>query len=62
MQLLHYDLTSKNQRQASVDVYLKEIVQENPQPLPIVVICPGGGYRFVSNRESEPLALGLTQK
>ena len=30
MQLLHYDLTSKNQRQASVDVYLREIVQENP--------------------------------
>ena len=59
MQLLHYDLTSKNQRQASVDVYLREIVQENPQPLPIVVICPGGGYRFVSNRESEPLALAF---
>lgn len=24
---------------------------------PVVIICPGGGYRFVSEREAEPIAL-----
>lgn len=26
---------------------------------PMVIICPGGGYRFVSEREAEPVALQL---
>ncbi len=24
---------------------------------PTVIICPGGGYRFTSDREAEPVAL-----
>ncbi len=28
-------------------------------PLPAVLICPGGGYGFVSDREAEPIALRL---
>ena len=26
---------------------------------PMVIICPGGGYRFVSEREAEPIAIQL---
>lgn len=26
---------------------------------PLVIICPGGGYRFVSDREAEPVAIQL---
>lgn len=37
---------------------LKEMNLEN-QLRPAVVLCPGGGYRYVSERESEPIALLL---
>lgn len=26
---------------------------------PLVILCPGGGYRFVSDREAEPIAIQL---
>lgn len=29
----------------------------NQQPRPAVLICPGGGYAYVSDREAEPIAL-----
>lgn len=38
-------------------------INESPEiptgPKPTVVICPGGGYQFTSDREAEPLALRL---
>lgn len=27
------------------------------KPAPLVIICPGGGYEFLSNREAEQFAL-----
>ena len=27
------------------------------EPAPLVIICPGGGYEFLSNREAEQFAL-----
>ena len=29
---------------------------------PTIVICPGGGYRFTSDREAEPVALKFLSK
>lgn len=30
------------------------------EPRPTVIVCPGGGYQMISDREAEPLALALT--
>lgn len=43
-----------------VDVYLPEPLEEmgrGGQKRPMLVICPGGAYRFCSQREAEPIAL-----
>ncbi|XOW21444.1 alpha/beta hydrolase [Lactococcus cremoris] len=37
---------------------------QNPRPeenytFPAIIICPGGGYQHISNRESDPLALAF---
>ena len=34
-------------------------MKRGEQRRPTVVLCPGGGYRFVSEREDEPIALRL---
>ncbi len=44
---------------ASFTLYLRENVSTDLKELPVVVICPGGGYRMVSGRESEPIALAF---
>ncbi|OTN78292.1 alpha/beta hydrolase [Enterococcus faecium] len=44
---------------ANIEVYLRNNVEINKTPLPIVIICPGGGYSFLSTRESEPIALAF---
>ena len=36
-----------------LDTYLLE----SPEPRPVVLVCPGGGYRFTSDREAEPIAI-----
>jgi len=45
--------------QFPMDVYVPNISREiNAEPKrPAIVICPGGGYRFCSEREAEPIAL-----
>lgn len=46
---------------ASLTTYIldnsKEIDEERTRPL--VMICPGGAYRFVSDREAEPIAIRM---
>ena len=43
--------------------YLKTYLLENSKEMnenkkrPIIIICPGGGYEFVSEREAEPVAV-----
>lgn len=44
---------------ATIDLYLRENVSMDREHLPAVIICPGGGYEFLSERESEPLALAF---
>ncbi|MDR2095394.1 MAG: alpha/beta hydrolase [Treponema sp.] len=49
----------KPEKEAEIKVYLPDLIpgaiQEPRRPL--VVLCPGGGYHFVSPREAEPVAL-----
>jgi acetyl esterase/lipase len=42
-----------------LDAYLLDTTDENPhfRSRPAIVICPGGGYEFVSKREGEPVAM-----
>lgn len=42
-----------------VDLYLLNNSPEfqTGQPRPAVIVCPGGGYLFTSDREAEPIAL-----
>ncbi len=43
--------------EAHPEVILKSYVHtSNSDPRPAVVVCPGGGYSFVSQREAEPVA------
>lgn len=45
------------------EVFIKTYLLENSKELrpyckrPLIVICPGGGYAFTSDREAEPIAL-----
>ena len=40
-----------------MDIYVPHTEACARSPRPAVVICPGGGYRFCSEREAEPVAL-----
>lgn len=46
-------------REVCVDTYLLENSQELHKDIkrPTIVICPGGGYKYLSDREAEPIAL-----
>ena len=45
----------KPESAAQLVCYLQQ-PQNMPVPRPAVVICPGGGYRYTSSRESESIA------
>lgn len=47
-----------------LDMYVPEISEEIDADIrrPTVIICPGGAYRFLSHRESEPVALDFASK
>ncbi|MEG1446704.1 MAG: alpha/beta hydrolase [Ruthenibacterium sp.] len=49
---------------ASVTLYLQEHSKEYEPDgcFPCVVVCPGGGYEFTSDREGEPVALRFAGK
>lgn len=46
----------KPESAAQLVCYLQQ-PQNMPVPRPAVVICPGGGYRYTSSRESESIAM-----
>ena len=52
-------IQSSNNAQIPLDLYIPEVTEEIDADIrrPAVVICPGGGYRFLSHREAEPVAL-----
>jgi acetyl esterase/lipase len=48
-----------NQHTATLTTYLLDNTWEidKDRTRPMIIICPGGGYRFVSEREAEPIAI-----
>jgi len=55
----HVFVPSSNGAQIRMDVYVSHVSAEiEPQvKRPAIVVCPGGGYGFCSEREAEPIAL-----
>ncbi len=57
-----YPFLGENGKNAYVDIFLPYNMGEmnwQNKKRPCVVICPGGGYRYCSEREGEPFALKL---
>ena len=52
-------IPSSRGAQIAVDVYVPHVSKEIDAGIrrPAIVICPGGGYAFCSEREAEPIAL-----
>lgn len=48
----------KNTEECFVSAYLHKKIERNTiEKRPAIIICPGGGYEFVSDREAEPVAM-----
>ena len=54
-----FTLTETKDKKITLTAYIKGATPEVPPSLcrRAVLICPGGGYRFCSNTEAEPIAL-----
>lgn len=52
-------IPSSHGAQIRVDCYVPHVSREIDPKVrrPAIVVCPGGGYRFCSEREAEPIAL-----
>ena len=52
-------IPSADSAQIPLDLYIPEVTEEIDEAIqrPAVIICPGGGYHFLSRREAEPVAL-----
>lgn len=63
METKKYEIIA-NQHKALLISYLPdvypELIEKNPKTT--FIICPGGGYQMVSDREGEPIALQLVSK
>ena len=56
----HFPFLGENGNNPVLDVYLPdEVMNRADFKRPCIVICPGGGYRFCSSREAEPIALNF---
>lgn len=57
----HHQMIVEEEFQAKLTYYLQESYQDiDPNgKRPLILICPGGGYENLSNREAEPVAFRL---
>jgi len=57
--MIHKTITLSEERNVSFTTYFLENSPEyqNGIARPLIVVCPGGGYSFLSDREGEPVAL-----
>ena len=65
--MLHEKINLGNSGYGTRDTILTTYVQNNLEGVPArrrpaVIICPGGGYEYQSDRESEPIALEFFEK
>ncbi len=57
-----YGFLGENGKDATLDIYLPFNMDETNRQndkRPCMVVCPGGGYAFCSQREAEPIALNF---
>ncbi len=48
------------EEKAVLETYFLDTLQGNPgRKRPVLIICPGGGYEFLSDREAEPIAVRM---
>ena len=52
-------ITLSEEREVSLTLYIHENYEEYQTGVtkPMIVVCPGGGYSFLSQREAEPVAM-----
>ena len=56
----YFDFLGDNGKNPTLELYLPDNLSEmgrQNNKRPCIVICPGGGYEFCSQREAEPIAL-----
>ncbi len=48
---------------AKLTVYIQDLFNEiSIKKRPLILLCPGGGYSYTSNREAEPMAMAFMAK
>jgi len=57
--MIHERIIISEKRSAYLDTYFNENYEEFHHSLrrPLIIVCPGGGYSYLSDREGEPIAL-----
>lgn len=58
----HFPILGENECDPTLTIYVQQNMIEMgraEQKRPAVLVCPGGGYSHVSQREAEPIALNL---
>ena len=55
----HFQLSVRDSSPAVLSAYLHDVSPEMPERIrrPAMLVLPGGGYHFCSDREAEPFAL-----
>lgn len=58
------DISNLKDSNAFIDIYIpgNSIEIDSDKKRKTIVICPGGGYEFTSDREAEPIALNFISK
>lgn len=57
-----YPFSGEDGRDPTLTIYIQDVYEDLchiPKCRPAMLICPGGGYRIVSRRESEPIAVAV---
>ena len=57
--MLHERINIRDNEDVYLNTYIIDDPLEQNRKRPVVVICPGGGYEFCSEREAEPIALAF---
>lgn len=61
MQYFTEKLTTSLSQDATLTGYVMDnsLEIDSQRLRPAVIVCPGGGYRFTSDKEAEPIALKM---
>jgi len=59
--MIHEVIQPFSKSEATLTTYVIDNSEEMEQDRlrPVIIICPGGGYEFLSDREAEPIAIKM---